>query len=343
LTLRERLSMAAAMQRLRSIDPDDPSADGRSFGEWLRAHGQGPRAVEAVWGLIARPTLNLAPDDASLAQAAQVFQLGLLQDASAGDVGYARVPLSRLHDGAARTALDRAGVQVRLRSGATAVHVDADGFSIEISGAPSVAADGVVLAVQPDRAAKLVPARAGVKVRDLVKLGSSPIVNLHVVYDRPVLDVPFAAGIDSPVQWVFDRTMSSGIGSGQYLAVSLSAADGELAETSEDLRVKYVEAIAALLPAARGAKIRNFFVTREHAATFRAAPGARRWRPQAQTQLRGFALAGAWTDTGWPATMEGAVRSGHAAARTVLSPQAGAQTPSHAQLGGSRQLAGLGR
>jgi squalene-associated FAD-dependent desaturase len=341
LPLRERLSVAAAMQRLRSIDPDDPSTDGRSFGEWLRANGQSPRAVEAVWGLIARPTLNLVPDDASLAQAAQVFQLGLLQVASAGDVGYARVPLSRLHDSAARAALVRAGVEVRLRSGATAIHSDADGFSIEISGAPSVAADGVVLAVQPDRAAKLVPARAGVRVRDLVKLGSSPIVNLHVVYDRPVLDVPFAAGIDGPVQWMFDRTSSSGIGSGQYLAVSLSAADSELAETSEDLRAKYVDAIAALLPAARRATVRTFFVTREHAATFRAAPGARRWRPQARTELPGFVLAGAWTDTGWPATMEGAVRSGHAAAWAVLSSHAEAQSSAPARPNVSRQLAGL--
>jgi hydroxysqualene dehydroxylase len=343
LTMRERVSLAGAMQRLRAIDPDDPNADGRSFGDWLRAHGQGPRAIEGVWGLIGRPTLNLIPDDASLAQAAQVFQLGLLQDRAAGDVGYARVPLSRLHDVAARSALERAGVQVRLRSGATAVHVDADAFSIEISGAPSVAADGVVVAVQADRAAKLLPPGAGVPVRDLTKLGSSPIVNLHVVYDRPVLDVPFAAGIDSPVQWMFDRTASSGIGSGQYLAVSLSAADDELAETSEDLRTKYVEAIAALLPAARDATVRTFFVTREHAATFRATPGARRWRPPAQTELPGLVLAGAWTDTGWPATMEGAVRSGHAAARAVLSSSAVAQSSSQVEPGAARQLAGLQR
>jgi uncharacterized protein with NAD-binding domain and iron-sulfur cluster len=158
-----------------------------------------------------------------------------------------------------------------------------------------------------------------------------------------VLDVPFAAGIDSPVQWLFDRTASSGTGSGQYLAVSLSAADSELAETSEDLRAKYVDAIAALLPRARGATVRNFFVTREHAATFRAAPGARRWRPPPHTELPGLVLAGAWTDTGWPATMEGAVRSGHAAARAVLAPPTGAQSPAPAEASVARQLAGLGR
>ena len=100
-----------------------------------------------------------------------------------------------------------------------------------------------------------------------------------MVYDRQVLDVPFAAGVNTPVQWVFDRTASSGLRSGQYLAVSLSAADAELGETADELRSRYLPALADLLPAARGATVEVFRVTREHAATFRAAPGARALRP----------------------------------------------------------------
>jgi uncharacterized protein with NAD-binding domain and iron-sulfur cluster len=133
-----------------------------------------------------------------------------------------------------------------------------------------------------------------------------------------VLDEPLFAGVGTPVQWVFDRTESSGLRDGQYLAVSLSAADAELHATAQELRDRYLPALADLLPAARVAQVERFFVSREHAATFRAAPGARSYRPGARTAVPGLAIAGTFTDTGWPATMESAVRSGHAAAVVAL-------------------------
>jgi uncharacterized protein with NAD-binding domain and iron-sulfur cluster len=177
----------------------------------------------------------------------------------------------------------------------------------------------VIAAVPPGRARQLLPADAGLAEADLAALGSSPIVNLHVTYDRPVMGVDFAATVYSPVQWIFDRTRSSGLSAGQYLAISLSAADAELDMTASELRKRYLPALAAVLPEARSAQVENFFVTREHAATFRAAPGSRRLRPGPRTRIDGLAVAGAWTDTGWPATMEGAVLSGHAAARETLA------------------------
>jgi uncharacterized protein with NAD-binding domain and iron-sulfur cluster len=120
------------------------------------------------------------------------------------------------------------------------------------------------------------------------------------------------------VQWVFDRTAPSGLERGQYLAVSVSGADREIDERTEDLRARFLPAIAALLPRARAATVERCFVTRERAATFRQAPGSRALRPSSRTRIPGLFLAGAWTDTGWPATMEGAVRSGVAAARETL-------------------------
>jgi squalene-associated FAD-dependent desaturase len=333
LSLGDRFAVARAMQALRGVDPDDPEADARSFGDWLAEHGQGSAALDGIWDLIARPTLNLAPGDASLAQAAQVFRVGLLGDAAAGDVGHAIVPLSEIHDVAARRALGAAGVDVRLRHGATAVVPTETGFLVQARSGAAVESEFVILAVPPTRAAKLMaaatpssvpgPARPGTETPrtriDAAGLGSSPIVNLHVVYDRQVLDVPFAAGVHTPVQWVFDRTAGSGLPSGQYLAVSLSAADSELEETAEQLRRRYLPALAELLPAARSATVEVFRVTREHAATFRAAPGARALRPGPRTEFPGLVLAGTWTDTGWPATMEGAVLSGQAAAHQILT------------------------
>ncbi|MGO9900900.1 MAG: hydroxysqualene dehydroxylase HpnE [Solirubrobacteraceae bacterium] len=325
--VRQRVSLARAVQALRAVDPDDPAADARSFGDWLSEHGQREEAVQTVWELIARPTLNLRAADASLAQAAYVFQEGLLRHPAAGDVGYARVPLGKIHDTAARRALTRAGVEVHVRLGAAAIVPELDGFRVEINGAAPLAADAVILAVPHNRAAQLLPAGTGVDRARLARLGTSPIVNLHVVYDRRVLDLPFAAAVHSPVQWVFDRTDAAGlcrteIGRSerpQYLAVSLSAADAELDMTVDDLGAQFLPALAELLPAARGARVETFFVTREHAATFRAAPSARALRPGPQTAIPGLVLAGAWTDTGWPATMEGAVRSGRAAAHEALA------------------------
>ncbi|HEY4826637.1 MAG TPA: hydroxysqualene dehydroxylase HpnE [Solirubrobacteraceae bacterium] len=315
---RQRASLALAMNALRRVDPDDPVADARSFGDWLSVHRQSREAVEFMWELIARPTLNLRAADASLAQAAYVFQQGLLSDRAAGDIGYAHVPLGEIHDVAAQLALAQAGVDVRLRLAATAVLPMDEGFRIEAGAAAPLVADAVILAVPHVRAARLLPPACGVEVTRLARLGTSPIVNLHVVYDRRVLDVPFAAGVRTPVQWLFDRTSGAGLDRGQYLAISLSAADAELDMTVEDLRSRFLPALGELLPRAADARVELFLVTREHAATFRAAPSARALRPGPRTSIPGLMLAGTWTDTGWPATMEGAVRSGHAAAREAL-------------------------
>ncbi|HVW18507.1 MAG TPA: hydroxysqualene dehydroxylase HpnE, partial [Solirubrobacteraceae bacterium] len=209
--LRRRAAVARALRALGRVDAADPAADGRSFGDWLEEHGQGAAAVDAVWRLIGRPTLNLEPADASLAQAAQVFQVGLLEDAAAADVGYARVPLGAIHDDAARAALARAGVDVRLRRGVTAIAPREHGFRVEVHAQPAMDADAVVLAVPPDRAARLLPSAAGVDGARLTALGSSPVVDLHAVFDRPVLDHPFAAAVGSPVQWVFDRSAAAGL------------------------------------------------------------------------------------------------------------------------------------
>ena len=150
-------------------------------------------------------------------------------------------------------------------------------------------------------------------------LGDSPIVNLHVVYDRRVCELPFAAGVGTPVQYVFDRSEAGGVGEGcQYLAVSLSGADREMGMSVDALRERYLPALAEIFPRARAARVERFLATREHAATFRAQPGAGALRGSPATAVPGLVLAGAWTDTGWPATLEGAVLSGHAAAREAL-------------------------
>ncbi len=315
----ERIAAARAALALGRVDPQDPASDGRSFGDWLEQHGQGEQAIEALWELIGRPTLNLRVHDASLAEAAFVFRTGLLERADAGDIGYARAPLQRVHGDAALSAMQSAGVEVRLGWRAERIEAGAGGALAVIGQGQRLDAGAIVLATQHERAAGLLPEGALRDPGELKRLGTSPIVNLHLAYDRKVLDHEFVATVGSPVQYVFDRTAAAGLDHGQCLAVSLSAADAEISSSVEELQTRFSEALAELLPAARDARIERFVVTREHAATFRASPGARRLRPGAQTGIGGLALAGAWTDTGWPATMEGAVRSGHAAARVALA------------------------
>jgi hydroxysqualene dehydroxylase len=178
----------------------------------------------------------------------------------------------------------------------------------------------VIVAVPHTRAGALLEPLIEGTARRLEELGSSPIVNLHVVYDRSVSEERFAAGVGTPVQYLFDRTSAAGAPAGcQYLAVSLSGAEREMGESVDALRERYLPALSALLPRAREASVEAFMVTREHAATFRAAPGVAALRPGPRTSVPGLVLAGAWTDTGWPATLEGAVLSGHAAATEALA------------------------
>ncbi|HEX7661774.1 MAG TPA: hydroxysqualene dehydroxylase HpnE [Pseudonocardiaceae bacterium] len=312
---RARVLLAAGL--MRTLDPADPALDDRSFGDWLSAHGQSAAAKAALWNLITVAALNTDADHASLALCAKVFRTALLRHADAADIGVPRRPLGELHGEAAAAFLGRHGGTVLTRAAVREIRPTAEGWLV-CTDTGSVTADAVVVAVPPESAAEILPAGALPEPSRLLKLGSAPIINVHAVYDRPVTDAPFTAVVGSPVQWVFDRTEVSGApAGGQYLAVSLSAAGEWIDEPTARLREVFEPELARLFPAAVGATVTSFFVTRERRATFRQTPGSGRLRPPARTELPGCVLAGAWTATGWPDTMEGAVRSGNEAARVV--------------------------
>lgn len=318
----DRLRIARGALALRRLDPDDPSLDAETLGGFLRRHGQNDETIDRLWAIIAVATLNVDPDHASLALAAKVFRTGLLDHARAADVGYAAVPLGALHSDAALASLRTAGVEVLLAHRVSRVDSGAGQASVSLTshsgGDRRLVADDVVLAMPWTDALASTPQLAGRPAARAEDLGSSPIVNVHVVYDRRVTDFPFAAAVDSPVQWFFDRTDSSGLRAGQYLAVTVSAADAYIDRASRELTEQFVAELGRLLPGARDAKVVDSFVTRERRATFRQVAGSAAARPHCTTGLDRVWLAGAWTATGWPDTMESAVRSGNAAARCVL-------------------------
>jgi squalene-associated FAD-dependent desaturase len=318
LSLGDRARAARVALSLRALRLDDRALDGITFGSWLEAHGASTESIEALWDLVCVPTVNLPARHTSLLLAAKVFKTGLLDHAGGADIGWSRVPLQELHGDAAARAMDRLGVEVR-----TSARVHQVGSDPEVG--PWVAVDGVrlhadavVVAVPHDAVARIVPVDTfGQQVRPDA-LGRSAIVNVHLLYDRPVMEEPSFAALRSPVQFVFDRTTASGAPRGQQmLAVSLSAGEEHLAKSRAELVDEMSGALARLLPAAREARVVTSMITRDPQATFAGRPGTAAHRPGPVTNAPGVFVAGAWTDTGWPATMEGAVRSGNAAAAEV--------------------------
>jgi len=333
LPLRDRAKLGGPALALRRTDPTSATVDEQGFGHFLREHGQSQAAIDRLWSVISTATLNIAPDDASLALAAKVFRTGLLEHNDGSDLGYATVPLGRIHDELARKALDAAGVTVLESTKAEPLESDGNSDSNTASAEGGRAAvtltdragqsstltvDAVVLAVPHDVAATLLPQSH--HPTEFAKLGHSPILNIHLRYDRTVLDGPFLAAVDSPAQWIFDRTAASGVDGppGSYLAITVSAADALADTPTRELAALFEAEVARLLPAARSARVEDCFVTREQHATFRQARGSAALRPGPGTSMPGVYLAGAWTDTGWPDTMESAVRSGISAARLVV-------------------------
>ena len=321
LSLAERARLLRPVLALRALALDDPALDRQTFGAWLARHGQSPRAIERLWDLVVLPTVNLGSAEASLALAAKVFRTGLLDTVDGADIGWATVPLGELHGDHGRRALEAAGVELVLGTAADALHVRATGSHRLAVGAGGrrLGADAVVVALPHDAAhAVLPPGTLG----NLSGLGRAPIVNVHLVLDRRVTDLPMAAAISSPVQYVFDHSEAAGISprsGNQCLVVSLSDATAWVGARPEHLVRTFHAALGELFEKARDAKLVDGVVTREHAATFRGAPGTAALRPSPRCALPGVFVAGAWCATGWPATMEGAVRSGTAAATAALA------------------------
>jgi len=185
-------------------------------------------------------------------------------------------------------------------------------------------ADYYLAAVPQDVLPELLPAE--VVARDPVfsglrNLRTSPITGVHLWFDRTVMSEPFLTLLDSTTQWVFNKTQLYGGGEdgGQYLQLVISASYSMASRSRQEIIALCLEELREVLPATREATLVKGTVVKEMSATFSPAPGSDRWRPAQRSPLSGLFLAGDWTSTGWPSTMEGAVRSGYLAAEAILS------------------------
>ena len=296
LPRRERLGVLRALVALRRAQGDDEE----TFGTLLRGLGASDAQIDRFWDVFVRPALNLRTDEASAVMGVFTVRTALLGRAAAADVILPTRPLGAMHGDAAGRTLERAGAAVRTGE--------------RVESLDELDADAIVLALPSAESARLLG-------EPEPSLEPSPIVSVHLLFDRPLLRSPLAALVGSPAHWVFDRGALTGHEpeQGQYLTVVASGVPELL-----DIRGKgIVDLMAAELTGRLGeAELLWSRVSREPHATVALRPGTAAERRGTATGRPNVVRAGAWTDTGWPATMEGAVRSGRAAARTILQMRA---------------------
>ncbi|GBD22888.1 15-cis-phytoene desaturase [bacterium HR29] len=316
LTMSEKTAIARALLRVwRMPETERLALRDVSFAEWLRASKQPPGAVERFWQFVTLPTLNCRTEEASAADALFVFREALLRTNDSAALGIPDVGLSRLHVEPALAYVRERGGEVLLRTAVQCLEVDGETAAAAVAGRRRFPIDAAVVAVPHEAAAGLFPEamRTQPPLDGLRQIASAPIVNVHLWFDRPVLRRRFAATLHPHLQWVFRRSPPGE--EGQHLVVSLSGAREELELSKSALQRRTVEAMEAVLHPPAGARLLRCVVVKEPAATFVPSPGLR--RPGPATPLRNVVLAGAYVDTGWPATMESAVRSGILAARLL--------------------------
>jgi squalene-associated FAD-dependent desaturase len=305
LRLGERLRVARIATRLGRIAPEQH--DDEAFGRLLRRLGSSEQAIDRFWDVFIRPALNLPADQASASLGLFTVQTALLGERAASDLVLPVAPLGEMHGAAAGRALEEGGATVMLRTRVAALEHDA---AVTAAG-EHVAADAFVLAVPATEAASVLG-------EPPPPLEDSPIVSVHLLFDRPLLGPPLAALLGSPAHWVFDRGRLTGHPPerGQYLTVVSSGVPDLVTIRGREL----VELMRAAIVERLGpADLLWSRVSREPQATFAGRPGTAAHRPGPATGRPDVVRAGAWTRTGWPATMEGAVRSGRTAARTLLA------------------------
>jgi squalene-associated FAD-dependent desaturase len=316
LTWSEKVRLVWGLSCLRfARRPDDPP-----LLSWLQRHGQTRRTIDRFWGLVLVSALNESPDRIGLRYARKVFVDGFLTHRRGFEVELPSVPLGRLYGDELQAWFVRHNIRLIQGTGVRGFHVgDQRITAVELRDGSRIEADWFISAVPFDRLLSLLPENVIDQTAifsNLRRLETSPITSVHVWYDRPVMKLPHVVLVDGVSQWIFRR---GEVAPGEhYLQVVVSASRELRALGHDEVERRVTAELSRLFPAATREAILRVKVITEHAATFSAVPGVDRWRPTQETPIRNLFLAGDWTATGWPATMEGAVRSGYLAAEALL-------------------------
>ena len=327
LTPIERLRVAYGMARLKGWRPTQQADAGESVLSFLLRNGQTERTIRRYWATVLISALNEQLHQMDISHARKVFVDGFLRHRDGYRMEIPLVPLGELYGHRLGSWLADHGVEVRLTTGVKSVAVDDQGpgavTGVRLRSGEWLAADAVIMAAPFDRVAGLIPDSIRQRIpslADVERIESSPITGVHLWFDRPVCPHEHVVTVDRLIHWVFDhsaiqgRTAPGTDGTGQYLQIVISASYDLQALTKTEIRDAVLAELTAIWPAAADAELLRWWVVTEHGATFAVRPGVDALRPPQRTPVPGLFLAGDWTDTGWPATMEGAVRSGYRAA-----------------------------
>ena len=326
LSWRDRLSILGMATPLKNARREleggavKASSPDETVENWLIRNGQTPRVREMLWDPLALAALNQPPDQAAAPPFARVLAEMFSDDPRAAAIALPTKPLHLMYAEPAREYIERHGGMVRTGAAAKMVLTpDGTGVAGVRAGAETWRAERVIASV-PWFALPELFEEEPPSLRDVIdrarRMASSPIVTVNLWFDSRVLDLPFVGLPGRAMQWVFDKRLVVGDEASPLSLVSSGAAE-ILAETNEALIRRAHDELLGALPDVRAARLLRATVVREPRATFSLAPGQPA-RPPTETPLRGFLLAGDWIDTGLPATIESAVRSGHRAADAVL-------------------------
>jgi squalene-associated FAD-dependent desaturase len=324
LSLKDKVAISRAMLALVGGLPDDTA---ESFAVWLRAHAQTQAAIDRFWKVVLVSALNEDLDRMSVRYAAQVFRESFLKSAEAGKMGVPTVPLTDLYRPALQYIQQRGG-DVLLRKSVDSISSNERGVTLSADG-EQIRADYVVLAVPYHALSRLLPNQNGViAARErllelLARFESSPITGIHLWFDREITELEHAVLLDRTIQWMFhksklqNRAARSPQEQGSYLELVISASKSLVEKPRQEIIELALRELEEFFPRVKEAKLLKATVVKEVHATYSAQPMSDQYRPQAETEWPRVFLAGDWTATGWPATMEGAVRSGYKAAEAV--------------------------
>jgi zeta-carotene desaturase len=318
LSLRDKLAIGRAFLAMIRQLPDDSN---ENFLGWLRRNHQTEQAIARFWKPVLTSALNEDLERMSVPHSIQVFRKSFLKSAAAGRIGLPGVPLSELYSSAIDYIRARGG-QVLLRSAVTSISPQRDGIKISSSDVEGEF-DFAVLAAPFQTAASLLPADplAAALKAGLEHFEPAPITGIHLWFDREITALPHAVLLDRTIQWMFQKSKFQEEryreGQGSYMELVVSASKTLVQKSREEILDLAQRELAEFFPNVKEATVVKAAVIKEVYATYSILPGLDRYRPEAETLWPRLFLAGDWTATEWPATMEGAVRSGYLAAEAL--------------------------
>jgi len=329
LSFRDKLAISRAMAALApSIPPDR----GESFLDWLKRHRQTEPAIERFWKTILVSALNEDLDQVSVTYAAQVVRESFLKSAAAGRMGIPTVPLTDLYNTTGEYIRARGG-EIQFRAGVESFRAETSEVSVTTNGQEQKF-DYLVLAVPFDVLGRMLPdtPSAAPLAAALGRFSTSPITGIHLWFDRQISDLDHAVLLDRTIQWMFHKSRLIAVrekearenqardnanGNGSYVELVVSCSRSLVEKSKPEIVDMALKEAQEFFPRARAAKLLKSTVIKEVNATYSPRPGSDEFRPKPETAWPRVFLAGDWTATGWPATMEGAVRSGYLAAEAL--------------------------